>query len=203
MRLLFSNHRKLPASGRFASFVTASIMSARVRSANGFWNLGLAFIPSRRVFHGCALCVSCSGLGRIHRALRHRSADNNCHGDLSRRGGGEEKASAQRSYHRGPARSGHGGITVAATSQADDCLHHRGRFAANFREHARRFRGDTPLATPVLGGMVSSLAHVLIVTPIIFLWLRERELRRGLSQPVEAHLAKPSQTYPTPSKENL
>jgi len=38
-----------------------------------------------------------------------------------------------------------------------------------------------PLATPVLGGMLSSLAHVLIVTPIIFLWLRERELRRSLA----------------------
>jgi Cu(I)/Ag(I) efflux system membrane protein CusA/SilA len=35
-----------------------------------------------------------------------------------------------------------------------------------------------PLATPVLGGMVSSLAHVLIVTPVIFYWLRERELGR-------------------------
>ena len=35
-----------------------------------------------------------------------------------------------------------------------------------------------PLATPVLGGMVSSLAHVLLVTPVIFSWLRERELRR-------------------------
>jgi Cu(I)/Ag(I) efflux system membrane protein CusA/SilA len=35
-----------------------------------------------------------------------------------------------------------------------------------------------PLATPVLGGMVSSLLHVLIVTPTIFLWLREREVRR-------------------------
>ncbi len=35
-----------------------------------------------------------------------------------------------------------------------------------------------PLATPVLGGMISSLLHVLIVTPVIFLWLRERELRR-------------------------
>jgi Cu(I)/Ag(I) efflux system membrane protein CusA/SilA len=33
-----------------------------------------------------------------------------------------------------------------------------------------------PLATPVLGGMVSSLAHVLIVTPVIFFWLRERQL---------------------------
>ncbi|HLG13292.1 MAG TPA: efflux RND transporter permease subunit [Blastocatellia bacterium] len=34
-----------------------------------------------------------------------------------------------------------------------------------------------PLATPVLGGMVSSLLHVLVVTPVIFFWLRERELR--------------------------
>jgi copper/silver efflux system protein len=32
------------------------------------------------------------------------------------------------------------------------------------------------LATPVLGGMVSSLLHVLVVTPVIFTWLREREL---------------------------
>jgi len=36
-----------------------------------------------------------------------------------------------------------------------------------------------PLATPVLGGMVSSLLHVLVVTPVIFTWLREREIRRG------------------------
>jgi Cu(I)/Ag(I) efflux system membrane protein CusA/SilA len=49
-----------------------------------------------------------------------------------------------------------------------------------------------PLATPVLGGMVSSLAHVLLVTPVIFFWLRERELRReqaqaeGEAMPVEA-----------------
>ena len=34
-----------------------------------------------------------------------------------------------------------------------------------------------PLATPVLGGMVSSLVHVLLVTPVIFYWLRERQLR--------------------------
>jgi len=36
-----------------------------------------------------------------------------------------------------------------------------------------------PLATPVIGGMISSLLHILIVTPVIFLWLRERELRRS------------------------
>jgi Cu(I)/Ag(I) efflux system membrane protein CusA/SilA len=34
-----------------------------------------------------------------------------------------------------------------------------------------------PLATPVIGGMVSSLIHILIVTPVIFAWLREREMR--------------------------
>src|SRR6266849_828777 len=39
-----------------------------------------------------------------------------------------------------------------------------------------------PLATPVLGGMVSSLALVLIVTPVLFYWLRERELDRGETQ---------------------
>ena len=35
-----------------------------------------------------------------------------------------------------------------------------------------------PLATPVLGGMVSSLVHVLIVTPVIFFWLHERQIKR-------------------------
>jgi Cu(I)/Ag(I) efflux system membrane protein CusA/SilA len=36
-----------------------------------------------------------------------------------------------------------------------------------------------PLATPVLGGMVSSLIHVLIVTPVIFYWLRSRRCRES------------------------
>jgi len=35
-----------------------------------------------------------------------------------------------------------------------------------------------PLATPVLGGMVSSLLHVLIVTPVIFFSLRSRQLEK-------------------------
>ena len=36
-----------------------------------------------------------------------------------------------------------------------------------------------PIATPVLGGMISSLFHVLIVTPVIWTWLKQRELERG------------------------
>ncbi|MBS0662944.1 MAG: efflux RND transporter permease subunit [Verrucomicrobia bacterium] len=35
-----------------------------------------------------------------------------------------------------------------------------------------------PLAAPVVGGMLSSLVHILVVTPVIFAWLRERELSR-------------------------
>ncbi len=39
-----------------------------------------------------------------------------------------------------------------------------------------------PLATPVLGGMLSSTALVLIVTPVLFYWLREREMRQAESR---------------------
>jgi Cu(I)/Ag(I) efflux system membrane protein CusA/SilA len=36
-----------------------------------------------------------------------------------------------------------------------------------------------PLATPVVGGAVSSLIHILIVTPVIFVWLRLREMKKA------------------------
>jgi len=36
-----------------------------------------------------------------------------------------------------------------------------------------------PLATPVVGGSISSLLHILIVTPVLFVWLHERDLRRA------------------------
>ncbi len=36
-----------------------------------------------------------------------------------------------------------------------------------------------PIATPVIGGMLSSLLHVLIVTPVIFYWLRARKVPGG------------------------
>jgi len=41
-----------------------------------------------------------------------------------------------------------------------------------------------PLATPVLGGMISSLIHVLVVTPVIFLWIHERRLGLRETAPV-------------------
>jgi len=35
-----------------------------------------------------------------------------------------------------------------------------------------------PIATPVIGGMLSSLLHVLVVTPVIFYWLRIVRMKR-------------------------
>ena len=49
-----------------------------------------------------------------------------------------------------------------------------------------------PLATPVLGGMISSLLHVLIVTPVIFFWLQERQLKK--SGPVKVAEGQRSET---------
>ncbi len=43
-----------------------------------------------------------------------------------------------------------------------------------------------PLATPVIGGMISSLLHILIVTPVIFTWLREREIKPVDSRQISA-----------------
>jgi Cu(I)/Ag(I) efflux system membrane protein CusA/SilA len=52
-----------------------------------------------------------------------------------------------------------------------------------------------PLAAPVLGGMVSSLAHVLVVTPVIFFWIHERRL--GLAPEASAHVSgRPSRFGP-------
>src|SRR5262245_37954412 len=48
-----------------------------------------------------------------------------------------------------------------------------------------------PLATPVLGGMVSSLIYVLVVTPVLFYWINEYRLR-----PVTAPVTTPSFAMP-------
>ena len=46
-----------------------------------------------------------------------------------------------------------------------------------------------PLATPVLGGMVSSLLHVLVVTPVIFYSLRAWKLNKEKKMPVDQNRA--------------
>ena len=56
-----------------------------------------------------------------------------------------------------------------------------------------------PLATPVIGGMISSLIHILIVTPVIFLWLREREFTRGTLHASLHHSDPLDSPPPTPS----
>jgi Cu(I)/Ag(I) efflux system membrane protein CusA/SilA len=54
-----------------------------------------------------------------------------------------------------------------------------------------------PLATPVIGGMISSLLHILIVTPVIFLWLRGREFKSGtLHESLHADTANSEGSHP-------
>jgi Cu(I)/Ag(I) efflux system membrane protein CusA/SilA len=40
-----------------------------------------------------------------------------------------------------------------------------------------------PIAVPLIGGMVTSTIHVLLVTPIIFLLMKQRDLKKGRLQP--------------------
>ena len=82
------------------------------------------------------------------------------------------------------------GALLTAAPRGDDGLDYHRRAAPHHVEPKSRGASKVikPLATPVLGGMVSSLIHVLIVTPVIFLWLRERELRKATSkQPPQSH----------------
>jgi len=44
-----------------------------------------------------------------------------------------------------------------------------------------------PIAAPMIGGLLTSAVHVLIVTPVIFALMKERELKRGELKPAEMH----------------
>ena len=36
-----------------------------------------------------------------------------------------------------------------------------------------------PIAAPMIGGMISSAVHVLIMTPVIFVLMKVHDLRKG------------------------
>jgi copper/silver efflux system protein len=36
-----------------------------------------------------------------------------------------------------------------------------------------------PLAAPMIGGLVTSTIHVLVITPILFLFMKTRALKKG------------------------
>jgi len=45
-----------------------------------------------------------------------------------------------------------------------------------------------PIAAPIIGGMVTSTIHVLIITPLIFYLMKTRALRRGTLRVSAIHL---------------
>ena len=52
-----------------------------------------------------------------------------------------------------------------------------------------------PLAAPVLGGMVSSLLYVLIVTPVLFYWIHERRLAADAGTDLKVRPYTPESAY--------
>src|SRR5437773_8640171 len=45
-----------------------------------------------------------------------------------------------------------------------------------------------PIAAPIIGGMVTSTIHVLIITPVIFYLMKSRALRKGTLKVSGMHL---------------
>jgi Cu(I)/Ag(I) efflux system membrane protein CusA/SilA len=54
-----------------------------------------------------------------------------------------------------------------------------------------------PIAAPIVGGMITSTIHVLILVPVFFVMMKERALRKGTLQPaIQADTMAPSETQP-------
>jgi Cu(I)/Ag(I) efflux system membrane protein CusA/SilA len=52
-----------------------------------------------------------------------------------------------------------------------------------------------PIAAPIVGGMITSTIHVLILVPVFFVMMKERALRKGTLQPAtQAETIAPSET---------
>jgi copper/silver efflux system protein len=48
-----------------------------------------------------------------------------------------------------------------------------------------------PIAAPIVGGMITSTIHVLILVPVFFVMMKERALKRGtLVPPTDAALTR-------------
>jgi copper/silver efflux system protein len=48
-----------------------------------------------------------------------------------------------------------------------------------------------PIAAPVVGGMITSTIHVLVLVPVFFVMMKQRALRKGVLQP-SAHSDEPN-----------
>jgi Cu(I)/Ag(I) efflux system membrane protein CusA/SilA len=54
-----------------------------------------------------------------------------------------------------------------------------------------------PIAGPIVGGMITSTIHVLILVPVFFVMMKERALRKGTLQPAtQTDTMAPSETQP-------
>ena len=110
----------------------------------------------------------------------------------SGRGRRAQEARAWRHAHAcGVARRGHGRRVARLRPKGHDGLHRVAGLLPIMWSSSVGAEVMKPLATPVLGGMISSLLHVLIVTPVIFFSIRERQLGLQLQHETAPIAARP------------
>ena len=118
-------------------------------------------------------------VGRLHRALRHRGRNRRGHGRLSARGPGPSSS-------RGRVHSPND-IEQAAIEGAVQRLRPKLMTVTAVLASLIPILWETgigsdvmkPIAAPIVGGMITSTIHVLILVPVFFVMMKERALRRG------------------------
>ena len=145
--------------------VMLSVPFALVGGVYLVWLLGLQHV-------GC-------GLGRLHRPVRHRGGDRGGDGHLPARGPGQEAASTGRCTEQDIYDATFEGavlrlrpklMTVAVALLGLVPIMWSSGTGADVMK---------PIAAPMIGGMISSAIHVLIMTPVIFVLMKKRDLKKG------------------------
>ena len=122
-------------------------------------------------------------VGRLHRALRRRRADRRRDGRVPARGA-RSTAEAGRRDHRGghPRGDDRGSVLRLRPKLMTVSVVMAGLLPILW---STGVGSDVmkPIAAPIVGGMVTSTIHVLIITPVIFYIMKLRALRKGTLKP--------------------
>ena len=119
------------------------------------------------------------GLGRLHRAVRNRGRDRRRDGRLSARSARPEACAGSSCGARD--------IEEAAIEGAVQRLRPKLMTVAAVLASLVPILWETgigsdvmkPIAAPIVGGMITSTIHVLILVPVFFVMMKERALRQG------------------------
>ena len=117
-------------------------------------------------------------VGRLHRAVRNRRRDGRRHGDLSSRSLNRHIAAGELT---------HEGVEAAVIEGAVQRLRPKLMTVAVVMLSLAPILWESgigsdvmkPIAAPIVGGMITSTIHVLILVPVFFAIMKERALNRA------------------------